>query len=131
MSSNASGGATSFAPANAADKVEFTITIINPCTTTTLADLTVGTTDSSSPYSKAVTDGGSTTVTFTRPVTAVETSSGIAKVCGDTSYTIHSDNSGTNFSYTSTWAVISGPVSDTYTLTIDTTADLSLIANEA
>lgn len=131
MTSNGSGGATSFAPADASDKVEFTITIADPCRTTTLPTITVSGTDSSSPYSKALTDGSTTTVTFVRPTTPVEDANGIAAVCGDTSYTIHSDNSGTAFSYTASWAVITGPVSDTYTLTIDTNADDNLIANES
>ena len=73
----------------------------------------------------------STTVTFVRPTTGVETSSGISAVCGDTSYSLHSDNTGSTHSYNANWAVISGPVSDTYTLTIDTTADTSLIDNES
>ena len=70
-------------------------------------------------------------MTFIRPTTTVEDSTGIASICGDTTYSIHSDNSGTNFAYTSGWAVITGPTSSTFTLTIDTTVDLSLIANEA
>jgi hypothetical protein len=60
----------------------------------------------------------------------VEDSVAIASVCGDTSYTLHSDNSGSTYSYTSTWAAITES-SGTYTLTIDTTADTTLIANEA
>lgn len=70
-------------------------------------------------------------MTFVRPTTSAETSSGITAVCGDTSYTLHSDNTGNTHSYNANWAVISGPVTDTYTLTIDTTADTNLIANEA
>ena len=53
-------------------------------------------------------------------------------MCGSTSYTVHSSNTGTNFSYNALWAVITGPSSSgVYTLTIDTTKDLSLIDNEA
>ena len=47
-----------------------------------------------------------------------------------TSYTLHSDNSGTSHTYDAAWAAITES-SGTYTLTIDTTADLSLIANES
>ena len=130
IASNGLSGSTTFNPADANDKVEFTITIADPCKTTTLSTITVSGADSSSPYSKSVTDGASTTVTFVRPTTAVEDSTGIASVCGDTSYTLHSDNSGTNFSYTSGWALVTGPSSNTYTLTVDTTVDSSLIANE-
>ena len=93
--------------------------------------LTVTGADSSSPYSKSVGDGSSTTVTFVRPVTAAETSNGVVSVCGSTSYSVHSSNTGTNFSYNAAWAVITGPSSSgVYTLTIDTTQDLSLIDDE-
>ena len=66
-----------------------------------------------------------------RPTTPAEDSNGIEAVCGDTSYSIHSDNSGSSFTYNAAWAVITGPSSDTYTLTIDANADDNLIANEA
>lgn len=98
-----SGGSSANFPPGA-DKVSFTITIENPCLTTTLNTITISTTDSSGPYSKAVTDGQSMTVTFVRPTTTAEDTNGIASVCGSTSYTIHSDNSGTNFSYNANWA---------------------------
>ena len=70
-------------------------------------------------------------MTFVRPTTTSEDSNAITEVCGATSYSLHSDNTGTAFTYDAAWAVITGPSSSTYTLTIDTTADLSLIANEA
>jgi len=129
MATNGASGATSFTPANAADKVEFTLAIANPCRTTTLSTITVTGADSSSPYSKGVTDGTTGTVTFVRPTTTVETSTLIDSICGETSYTIHSSNAGANFSYNAAWAVITESAG-TYTLTIDTTADLTLIANE-
>jgi len=131
MTSNGASGATSFAPADSNDKVEFVITIADPCRTTTVNTITVTGADSSSPYSKAVTDGSSTSVTFVRPTTTTEDTNGVVQVCGETSYSLHSDNTGTAFTYNSGWAVISGPVSGTFTLTVDTTVDLSLIANEA
>jgi hypothetical protein len=93
--------------------------------------ITITGTDSSSPYSKGVQDTATATVTFVRPTTTTEDSNGIVSVCGATTYSLHSDNSGTNYSYNSNWAVITGPVSDTYTLTVDTTVDLTLIDNEA
>ena len=131
MASNGASGATSFTPANAADKVEFTIVISDPCRTATVNAITVSTATNSSPYDKTVVDGSSMTVTFVRPTTSVETSTGIESVCGETTYSLTTNTSGGAFSYTSGWAVISGPVSDVYTLTIDTTVDQSLIANES
>lgn len=82
-------------------------------------------------YTIAVTDGQTTTFTFVRPTTTVEDDTGIASVCGTTSYTIHNNNSGGSFSYSASWATITGPATSTYTLTIDTTADLNLIDDSA
>ena len=70
-------------------------------------------------------------MTFIRPTTTAETSAGIAAICGDTTYSLHSANDGSTFSYNAAWAVISGPVSDTYTLTIDTNADTTIIDAES
>ena len=69
MASNGAAGATTFAYADAADKVEFTIAIANPCRTTTVNTITVTGADSSAPYSKGLTDGTTDTVTFVRPTT--------------------------------------------------------------
>jgi len=113
--SNNGGSSSTFAPADANDKVSFTITIANPCTSTTVNTLTVSGADSSAPYAKAVTDGSTTTVTFVRPTTAAEDANGISEVCGDTSYSLHSDNQGATFAYNAAWAVITGPSSSTYT----------------
>ena len=54
MTSNGSAGATTFAPADAADKVEFTIIIADPCKTTTVNTITVTGADTSGPYSLGV-----------------------------------------------------------------------------
>ena len=125
-------GGSSQAFANAGgNTVGWTITIVNPCATTTLNTITV-TGAGTSPYTKSVTDGTASTFTFVRPTTVAEDTNGIASVCGATSYTIHNDNAGGTFSYTASWAVISGPDgSGTYTMTIDTTADTSIISTEA
>jgi hypothetical protein len=52
-----------------------------------------------------------------------------ALLCGTTSFGIFTDTSDT--AVPNNWAVITGPVSGTYTVAVDTTKDLSLIANEA
>ena len=54
---NNGGSSSTFSPADTNDKVSFVITIVDPCRTTTLPSLTVSGADSSSPYSKGVTDG--------------------------------------------------------------------------
>jgi hypothetical protein len=123
------GSSKAFAPGGST--VSFTITIVNPCASTTLNTITVSGTTSSGPYSKTVIDGGQGTVTFVRPTTVAEDTNGIASACGATTYSIHNTNSGGTFSYNAAWAVITGPATNTYTLTIDTTKDLNLIASEA
>jgi hypothetical protein len=124
------GSSQAFAPGS--DKVSFTIQIINPCLTTTLNTITISTTTSSSPYSKAVTDGSTMTVTFVRPTTAAEASNGVVSACGATSFSLHSNNSGGSHTYNAAWAVITGPTAaGVYTLTIDTTADTNLISTES
>lgn len=52
-------------------------------------------------------------------------------MCSATSYTVHADNSGTAFTYDANWALITDDGAGTYTLTIDTTVDLTLIDNES
>ena len=126
----AGGASTPFAAGN--DKVSFTITIVNPCTSTTLNTITVSGTTSSNPYSKTVIDGATGAVTFVRPTTTAEDTNKITAVCGATTYTIHKDNQGGSFTFSAAWAVISGPAANgQYTLTIDTTKDTNLIATEA
>lgn len=126
----AGGASTPFAAGN--DKVSFTITIVNPCTSTTLNTITVSGTTSSNPYSKTVIDGATGAVTFVRPTTTAEDTNKITAVCGATTYTIHKDNQGGSFTFNAAWAVISGPAANgQYTLTVDTTKDTNLIATEA
>jgi hypothetical protein len=77
MTSNGSSGATSFAPTDGSDKVEFIITIADPCRTTTVNTITITGADSSSPYSLGVADESSGTITFVRPTTTAEDSNGV------------------------------------------------------
>jgi len=126
------GSSFAHAPTGASDKVSFTVTITDPCKTTTVGAIVMTGAGTAGAYTKSVVDGSSTTFTFVRPTTTVETETGITAVCGKTSYSIHNTNAGGSFSYTATWAVISGPDSSgVYTMTIDTTKDLNLIVAEA
>ena len=126
------GSSAAFAPANALDKVSFTITIEDPCRTTTVNDIVMTGAGTAGAYTISVVDGTTGTFTFVRPTTTVETETGIAAVCGTTSYSIHNSNSGGTFSYNAAWAVITGPTTaGVYTMTIDTNQDLTLIAAEA
>ena len=82
------------------------------------------------PTTITVVDKGTATTTFSDPTNSVmDTHSDPALLCGSTSYELFSDTS--DSALTSAWAVLSGPVSGVYTITIDTTVDLTLIADEA
>ena len=106
------------------------MTIVNPCKTTTVNAIVMTGAGNAGAYTMSVTDGNQGTFTFVRPTTTVETETGIALVCGTTSYSIHNNNSGGTFNYNAAWAVITGPANGVYTVTINTNADLTLIANE-
>jgi hypothetical protein len=79
-----------------------------------------------------VTDGDTTTITFTAPGDSVMTTYTLADhVCGGLQYAIYADNDGTDTALGTAWVTMSGPVADTYTVSIDTTVDLNLIDDEA
>ena len=80
-------------------------------------------------YAKSIVDGSvaDDTITFVTPTDTATTT--YAAVCGEYTYSIHSSNSGANFAYNAAWAVIS-EASGTYTLTIDTRVDLTIIDAE-
>lgn len=124
------GTSSSFAPGG--NSVGWTIAIVNPCVATTLRTITPTGAGTTPNWSKTVVDGTASTFTFVRPITEAENTNGIASVCGDTTYSIHKDNAGGSFSYTASWAIISGPDSSgVYTMTINTAADTSIIAAES
>lgn len=121
---NNGGSSSTFTPASDSDKVVFTITIVDPCTTATINSL------SFTPSSISVQDKSTATTTFSAPTNSVmDTHSDPALLCGTTSYALYADTSDTALS--TNWAVLSGPVNGVYTITIDTTVDLTLIGNES
>jgi len=124
IASNGPAGSTTFTPASDSEKTVFTVIITDPCATATINSLVF------SPSSISVVDKQTATTTFSDPTNSVmDTHSDPALLCGSTSYQIFLDTSDT--ALTLAWAVLSGPVSGVYTITIDTTVDLSLIADEA
>ena len=82
-----------------------------------------------SPASITVEDGSSATTTWTVPTTTVDDAANLLQACGPVTFALYADDSDTPL--TTNWAVISDPMSGTYTLTADTSLDLALIANEA
>jgi hypothetical protein len=126
IASNGPAGASTFAPSGDSEKVVFDIVITDPCKTATVNDVTY------SPSTISVVDGSSATTTYIAPTNSVmDTHSTPSLFCDSTSYGIFTDNDGTDTAPSNGWAAISGPVSSTYTVTIDTSLDLNLIANEA
>lgn len=128
IASNGPAGSTTFTPSGDSEKVVFDVTVTDPCTTATINSLTF------SPTSISVTDGGTATATFTVPTNSVmDTHSDPALLCGETSFALFKDNDGTDtiVAANAEWAVLSGPVTGTYTVSIDTTKDLTLIDNES
>ena len=76
-------------------------------------------------------DGNVATTTFSVPTNSVmDSKNDPALLCGTTSFAIFENTSDLALS-SSGWAVLSGPVNGVYTITIDTTRDLTLIGDEA
>ena len=124
IASNGPAGSTTFTPSGDSEKTVFTVTVVDPCTTATINTLTF------SPSTISVVDKGTATTTFSDPTNSVmDTHSDPALLCGATSYALYSDTSDTALS--TAWAVLSGPISGVYTITIDTTVDLTLIGDQA
>jgi hypothetical protein len=124
ISSNGPAGSSTFTPSGDSEKVVFTVTVVDPCSTATINDLVF------TPSTLAVVDGASASVTFTVPLNSVMvTHSDPALLCGTTSFGVFTDTSDT--AVPNNWAVITGPIAGVYTVLVDTTKDLSLIADEA
>ena len=101
------------------------MTIIDPCTTATINSVIF------SPTTISVMDGNVATTTFSVPTNSVmDSKNDPALLCGTTSFAIFENTSDLALS-SSGWAVLSGPVNGVYTITIDTTRDLTLIGDEA
>ena len=84
--------------------------------------------------SLTVTDGAAAaTVTIDAPTNTFAVSEGVADRCGSMSAVVYTDNDGNDTNPTNNWAQITGPdfTTGAYTLTIDTTKDLTLIDDEA
>lgn len=124
IAANGPANTSTFVPATDGEKVVFTITIVDPCTTATINDVTF------SPSNIQVVDGATASTEFTVPTNSVmDTHGDPALLCGKTSFGIYTDTSDT--AVPSNWAYITGPVGDTYTVMVDTTRDLTLIGDQS
>lgn len=134
ISSNGPAGSSTFTLNQVNDQVSFSVTVTDPCSASTASALVFrDPANSSSVTTMAVTDGLSITVDIDAPTNSFSTSEGVADRCGKMTASVYTNNDGTDTNPTNNWASLSGPDATTgkYVLTIDTTADLSLIAAEA
>jgi hypothetical protein len=85
------------------------------------------------PSALSITAGTSATTSWSPPRSAVDTTNNDDLLCGKQSYTIVTSNDSSDVALTLPWATISSEslVDGTFTLTADTSVDLTLIANEA
>jgi hypothetical protein len=114
--------------------VSFSIAVTDPCSAST-AEATVFKDGSNNVItSVTVTDGtAATTITIDAPTNSFATSETVPDRCGSMSAAVYTDNDGNDTNPTNNWAEITGPdfTTGAYTLTIDTTKDLTLIDDEA
>ena len=133
VASNGPAGSSTFNVNTVSDQVSFNIEVTDPCSASTANAVTFKDDTSATITSITVTDGNTVTVTIDKPTNSFATSEGVADRCGSMSAAVYTDNNGSNTNPTNNWAEISGPDFSTgaYTLTIDTTKDLTLISDES
>ena len=134
IASNGPAGASTFNLNANNEQVSFNIAVTDPCAATTANAVVFKDGSANVITSLTVTDGAAAaTVTIDAPTNSFATSEGVADRCGSMSAVVYSDNDGNDTNPTNNWAIITGPdfTTGAYTLTIDTTMDLSLIAAEA
>jgi hypothetical protein len=111
------GGTATFNMDTGADLVELTVTITNPCESTTIEDITFTT-------APLVVINGETGFTeWTMPVTALDTAKVDTDLCGDVSFEVLLDGVAV------VWASTSNQGSNTWRLNIDTREDLTLLGD--
>ena len=103
------GGTATFNMDTGADLVELTVTITNPCESTTIEDITFTTTP------LVVINGETGFTEWTMPVTALDTAKVDTDLCGDVSFEVLLDGVAV------VWASTSNQGSNTWRLNIDTT----------
>ena len=106
--------------------VDFNVVITNPCLAANGMTINAIAFTVASP---SVVDGSATYTEWNAPNTSVDNIQSTDEICGPTSYYVYTDN--INDIAPSAWAIITEPVAGTWRLTLDTTLDLDIIANEA
>ena len=133
IASNGPAGSSTFNLNASNQQVSFDIAVTDPCAASTANTVVFKDGSGNTITDITVTDGGTTTVTIDAPTNSFAVSDGVADRCGSISAAVYTDNNGSNTNPTNNWATITGPdfTTGAYTLTIDTTADLTLISDEA
>jgi hypothetical protein len=125
ITSNGPAGSSTFNPIDSNDKVTQQIEITNPCWTTTYASIVYDPDPASVEF--IVQDGSTGSINFNKPSNQVEVDTGIPLICGETNYGIFADTSDTALQ--SVWATIAETnIYDQYSFDVDTTVDITLIA---
>lgn len=123
IASNGPAGSSTFAASGAT--ITFTITITNPCWTTTIPQINTF----NPATAMTVVNGASVVQEYTRPVNGVETSTKRALICGAYAFEVYQDTSDTALSVN--WIKIaekSGSPGQ-YLFTADTSVSLTLLTN--
>ena len=95
------------------DTISFTVTIIDPCETTTINDAVF------SPTTLTVTNGVEATMTFTEVTDSVEVANNINTLCQGRTYTLLMDDQTTPADF----IALSGATGGPYTITASPTLD--------
>jgi hypothetical protein len=109
------------------DTVTFDVVVANPCLTADIDAITGWT----NPL--IVVDGETAETEWDSPQTDLDAEMGDVDLCGPRAFEVYLDEQDTPLTptYSAEWAAITQPTyADTFRLTVDTTADLSLIGNE-
>ena len=133
VASNGPAGSSTFNVNTVSDQVSFSIVVTDPCSASTANTVTFKDDTNAAITSITVTDGSTVTVTIDKPTNSFATTEGVPDRCGSMSAAVYTDNNGSNTNPTNNWAAITGPdfTTGAYTLTIDTTKDLTLISDES
>ena len=132
IANNGPAGSTTFTPSGDSEKIVFTVTIEDPCLTATIPDADLQDSNPASVTSMTLTMGDAGSVTFSAATDSVTTLySSTIGLCGSVQYELVETNDGSDTAISTAAFTIAGPVSNVYTVHVDTNQDLNLIANEA
>ena len=133
IASNGPAGSETFNLNSGAQQVAFDVTVTDPCAASTMNAVVFKDSGASTVTATTVTDGLNVVITIDAPTNSFATSEGVIDRCGSMSAIVVTDSDGNDTNPTNNWATITGPdfTTGAYTLTIDTSLDQTLIADES